>query len=59
VSEQGKEAIIAILEPGHFFGEGCLNGQPHRYCCARRTRSCECGKSWRRNSSIGSSTAFN
>jgi len=27
VSEQGKEAVIAILEPGSFFGEGCLAGQ--------------------------------
>jgi len=26
LSEQGKEAVIAILGPGHFFGEGCLNG---------------------------------
>ena len=26
-SEQGKEAIIAMLEPGNFFGEGCLAGQ--------------------------------
>jgi CRP/FNR family transcriptional regulator, cyclic AMP receptor protein len=26
ISEQGKEAVIAILGPGHFFGEGCLNG---------------------------------
>jgi Cyclic nucleotide-binding domain len=25
VSEQGKEAVVAILEPGQFFGEGCLN----------------------------------
>src|SRR2546427_10688537 len=25
VSEQGKEAVVAILGPGHFFGEGCLN----------------------------------
>ena len=24
VSEQGKEAVVAILGPGHFFGEGCL-----------------------------------
>ena len=23
VSEQGKEAVVAILGPGHFFGEGC------------------------------------
>ena len=27
VSEQGKEAVIAILEKGSFFGEGCLAGQ--------------------------------
>src|ERR1700730_1021722 len=25
ISEQGKEAVIAMLEPGQFFGEGCLN----------------------------------
>jgi CRP/FNR family transcriptional regulator, cyclic AMP receptor protein len=27
VSETGKEAVVAILGPGHFFGEGCLAGQ--------------------------------
>jgi CRP-like cAMP-binding protein len=27
VSEQGKEAIVAVLEKGSFFGEGCLAGQ--------------------------------
>ena len=27
VSPQGKEAIVAMLEPGSFFGEGCLAGQ--------------------------------
>jgi CRP-like cAMP-binding protein len=27
VSQQGKEAVIAMLEPGSFFGEGCLAGQ--------------------------------
>ena len=26
-SSQGKEVIIAMLEPGAFFGEGCLAGQ--------------------------------
>jgi len=26
VSEQGKEAVVGIMEPGQFFGEGCLNG---------------------------------
>ena len=30
LSEQGKEAVIAILEPGQFFGEGCMNGHPLR-----------------------------
>jgi CRP/FNR family cyclic AMP-dependent transcriptional regulator len=27
-SKQGKEGVIAILEPAEFFGEGCLAGQP-------------------------------
>jgi CRP-like cAMP-binding protein len=30
LSEQGKEAVIAILGPGDFFGEGCLNGHARR-----------------------------
>ncbi len=30
VSEQGKEAVVGILEAGQFFGEGCLNGHPMR-----------------------------
>jgi len=30
VNETGKEAVIAILGPGDFFGEGCLAGQPLR-----------------------------
>jgi CRP/FNR family cyclic AMP-dependent transcriptional regulator len=28
VNESGKEAVVAILGPGDFFGEGCLAGQP-------------------------------
>jgi CRP/FNR family transcriptional regulator, cyclic AMP receptor protein len=28
VSEQGKEAVVAILGPDEFCGEGCLAGQP-------------------------------
>ena len=27
ISEYGKEAVIGILTPGDFFGEGCLDGQ--------------------------------
>src|SRR6266852_2343506 len=30
VDEVGKEAVVAILGPGDFFGEGCLAGQPVR-----------------------------
>src|SRR5690348_14284933 len=27
-SDRGKEAIVAVLKSGEFFGEGCLAGQP-------------------------------
>jgi CRP/FNR family transcriptional regulator, cyclic AMP receptor protein len=30
LSEQGKEAVVAILGPGQFFGEGCMNGHKLR-----------------------------
>src|SRR6478609_1438452 len=30
LSKNGREAVIAILEAGNFFGEGCLAGQPVR-----------------------------
>jgi CRP/FNR family transcriptional regulator, cyclic AMP receptor protein len=30
VSATGREAVVAILGPGDFFGEGCLAGQPVR-----------------------------
>jgi CRP/FNR family transcriptional regulator, cyclic AMP receptor protein len=30
VSEAGKGAVVAILGPDDFFGEGCLAGQPQR-----------------------------
>ena len=30
LSDLGKEAVVGILEPGQFFGEGCLNGQKLR-----------------------------
>jgi CRP/FNR family transcriptional regulator, cyclic AMP receptor protein len=29
-SSSGKEAVIALLRPGDFFGEGCIAGQPLR-----------------------------
>jgi CRP/FNR family cyclic AMP-dependent transcriptional regulator len=30
LSKQGKEAVIAVVEPGYFCGEGCLVGEPLR-----------------------------
>src|SRR5688572_29652181 len=40
VSAQGKEAVIAILEPKAFFGEGCLTGQPQRIATATALTDC-------------------
>jgi CRP/FNR family transcriptional regulator, cyclic AMP receptor protein len=40
VSEQGKEAVVAILGPGHFFGEGCLNGHSLRIATTRAMAEC-------------------
>jgi CRP/FNR family transcriptional regulator, cyclic AMP receptor protein len=40
VSEQGKEAVVAILEPGQFFGEGCLNGHPVRIATTTAMDDC-------------------
>ena len=39
-SQQGKEAIVAILDAGEFFGEGCLAGQP--LCIATATAMMDC-----------------
>jgi CRP-like cAMP-binding protein len=39
-SKQGKEAIVAILEAGGFFGEGCLAGQPLRMATATEMTDC-------------------
>jgi len=33
-SSSGKEAVIALLHPGDFFGEGCIAGQPVRFATA-------------------------
>jgi CRP/FNR family transcriptional regulator, cyclic AMP receptor protein len=35
VNESGREAVVAILQPGDFFGEGCLAGQS--ICMANAT----------------------
>jgi len=34
LSSSGKEAVIAVLDDNHFFGEGCLVGQPNRMSTA-------------------------
>ena len=41
LSEHGKEGIIAILEPGAFFGEGCLAGQPLHLATAVAMTVCD------------------
>jgi CRP/FNR family transcriptional regulator, cyclic AMP receptor protein len=37
VNETGKEAVVAVLRPGDFLGEGCLAGQPLRMGSATST----------------------
>ena len=39
VSVQGKEAVLAMVGPREFFGEGCLVGQPFRISTATTTES--------------------
>ena len=40
VSEQGKEAVVALLGADDFFGEGCLAGQPLRLSTASAMAQC-------------------
>jgi CRP/FNR family cyclic AMP-dependent transcriptional regulator len=40
LSQGGKEAVIAMLERRHFFGEGCLVGQPYRMATATAVGRC-------------------
>jgi CRP/FNR family cyclic AMP-dependent transcriptional regulator len=40
LSDQGKEAVVGILEPGQFFGEGCLNGQNLRISTTTAMEHC-------------------
>jgi CRP/FNR family transcriptional regulator, cyclic AMP receptor protein len=41
ISEQGKEAVVAILGLDEFCGEGCLAGQPRRMATATAITECE------------------
>ena len=40
VSKEGKEAVVAILNAGQFFGEGCLNGQTVRIATTKAIGDC-------------------
>jgi CRP/FNR family cyclic AMP-dependent transcriptional regulator len=40
VSSQGKEAVVAILSMGQFFGEGCLVAQTHRMASVTAMTEC-------------------
>jgi CRP/FNR family cyclic AMP-dependent transcriptional regulator len=40
LSEQGKEAVVAILESGQFFGEGCMNGHRLRISTTTAMEHC-------------------
>jgi CRP/FNR family transcriptional regulator, cyclic AMP receptor protein len=40
VSEQGKEAVVALLGTGDFFGEGCLNGEVRRLATVSAMTKC-------------------
>jgi CRP/FNR family cyclic AMP-dependent transcriptional regulator len=40
ISEQGKEAVVGILGPGQFFGEGCMNGHSVRIATTTAMEEC-------------------
>jgi len=40
LSDQGKEAVVGILEPGQFFGEGCMNGHKLRISTTSAMEHC-------------------
>ena len=40
LSQQGKEAVVALLGVGDFFGEGCLAAQPRRMATASAMTDC-------------------
>jgi CRP-like cAMP-binding protein len=41
LSKEGKEAVVGILGPDEFIGEGCLIGQPKRLATASAMTECE------------------
>src|ERR1700684_4083941 len=59
VSEQGKEAVVALLGTGDFFGEGCLTGQPLRLATVSAMTECVIVRITKADtwSSVGTGTA--
>jgi len=40
LSDHGKEAVVGILGPGQFFGEGCMNGHKLRIATTTAMENC-------------------
>ena len=40
ISEQGKDAVVGMLKPGQFFGEGCMNGHSVRIATTTTMEEC-------------------
>ena len=40
LSKNGREAVLALIGPGDFFGEGCLNGQLRRLATVTALTDC-------------------
>lgn len=40
IPEQGKEAVVGIVGPGQFFGEGCMNGHSLRIATTTTMEEC-------------------
>ena len=57
ISEHGKEAVVALLGPDEFCGEGCLAGQPRRIGTAKAMTECEinCSAASRRDAPASTS----
>ena len=41
MSQRGKEAVLAVVNKGEFFGEGCLTGKKYRLSTARAMGECQ------------------
>ena len=55
-SPGGRNAVVAVLRAGAFFGEGALAGQQRRRATAERRPECHLPRRWRPGTSISAST---